>query len=101
MIYVRAAAVLALLAAFAWGAIADYHAGKKAGQDAIQTAWDKDKAAIQVVTDAAIAKATQERDTALQNNAEIVNDTAQQIISARNLSSTLAAQLRDYKSRAA
>ena len=101
MIYAKLAALLALLAAFAWGAYADYSAGRKAGSDAIQAAWDKDKAAIQATADAAIATATRERDTALQANEAISNDYQIQLSASRANSVELAKRLLKYASAAA
>jgi hypothetical protein len=99
VIYAKLAAALALLAAIGWGVVADYHAGKKAGSDAVQAAWDKDKASIQAVADAAIATATKERDAALEANEAVSNDYQTQLSAARALSGSLAAKLRDYAAR--
>ncbi len=74
MIYARLALLVGLLAAVGWGAYADYAAGRKAGQDAIQTQWDADRIKIQQVADAAIAQATKERDAAVAANEGIEND---------------------------
>ena len=98
MIYARLGALLALLAAFGWGAYADYAAGRKAGQDAIQTAWDKDKAAIQATADAAIAQATKERDAAVAANEGIENDYQAKLSAATANAATFASRLRNAES---
>jgi hypothetical protein len=100
LVYAKLAAALALGAALAYGC---YHVADLKGKAAVaslQHAWDVDKASIQKVTDDAIAKATQERDTALQANEVISNDYQSQLSSARALSLSLAQQLRSYASRA-
>jgi hypothetical protein len=92
--YVKLGAALALLAAFAWGAIADYHAGKKAGQDAVQTAWDANKLAIAEATAKAIQAVATDKETALANNGAVINDLQAQTVSLRGLNSSLAQRLR-------
>ena len=99
-VYAKLAAALALLAAIGWGVVADYQAGKKAGSDAIHAAWDKYKASIQAVADAAIATSNKgSGDVALEANEAVSNDYQTQLSAARALSGSLAAKLRDYAAR--
>jgi hypothetical protein len=51
-----------------------YDDGEISGKAQIQTAWDADRAAIQKLTDTAIAAATKQRDEALTANEAIQND---------------------------
>jgi hypothetical protein len=91
MIYAKILAAVALLAALYWGLAADYSAGKKSGEAAIQTQWDADKAKIQATADAAIAQATKERDTALEAN-EVAQNAYQTQLSLANASAATFAQ---------
>jgi len=79
---------------FRVGITALYSAGKKAGQSAVQEAWDKDKAQIQAVADQAIATATKAKEDALANNEQVTNDLQKQIDAARTLNTGLAQRLR-------
>jgi hypothetical protein len=99
MIYAKAAALLAILAAFAWGAYADYHAGVKAGQDSIQRLWDADLLKRQAITDTAIAQATKERDAAIAANEGIANDYQIKLDSANANAADFARRMRDATSR--
>lgn len=96
--YLKLGLGIALAAAIAWGAYADYAAGRKAGQDAVQTAWDKDKAQIQAVADAAIAAATKERDAALTANKGIQNDYQAKLSAANANAAGFAQRLRNAES---
>jgi len=101
VIYAKIAAVVILLAAIAWGTMADYSAGKKAGENAIQTLWDKDRASIQTTADLAIATATKQRDDALEAN-EVAQNVYQTEISAVNANAAdFARRLRSAESRLA
>jgi hypothetical protein len=72
-----------------------YNSGKQAGMEQIQDLWDKDKIAVQVVTDKAIADATAQRDMALKAN-EVIHDDYETKLSAAAASANLFAQrLRD------
>src|ERR1700675_2553794 len=90
MMYLKLAAAIAILAALAWASRAIY----SAGEQHIQLQWEADKAVIQATADAAIAKATAEKEAALTNNAQVINDTAQQIIALRDLNVQLSSRLR-------
>jgi NhaP-type Na+/H+ and K+/H+ antiporter len=99
--YTKLAALLVLLAVFCWGAIADYSAGKKAGQNSIQAAWDMDKAAIAKVTADAIAQRTAERDMALRAN-EVIHANYDAQLAANAASAVVfAGRLRDAETRLA
>src|SRR5277367_1670570 len=76
-----------------------YNSGKQAGMEQVQTAWDQDKEAIQKVTDAAIAKATKDRDDALEANEGIKNDYEAQLLTARANATAISNQLRNYQAR--
>lgn len=91
----------AVLGALFWVTHAIYAAGDKAGAERIQIAWDDDKRAIAEVTAKALAKATQERDDAIQAN-EAINEQHHvelQTIQANSLA--LAQRLRDAEARSA
>jgi hypothetical protein len=90
--YIKLGAGLALLAAFVWLGAAIY----SAGEQHIQLKWDADKAEIQAKADAAIAKATQDKETALANNEGIRSDLQTQLDSVRNLNTSLSERLRIY-----
>ena len=101
MIYAKIAGIVALFATLAWGVIADYDAGKRAGSDAITKLWDADKAAIQKTADDRIAQNTKEKEAALANNEGVINDLKIQLNGSRYLASTLSNRLRDAENRAA
>lgn len=89
---VGALLVLGLLFA---GFRAIYDAGDNAGQEKVQLLWDQDKALIQKEADRAVAKATQERDTALQANEVISNDYQARIDAANSNAANFASRLRN------
>jgi hypothetical protein len=97
--YAKIIGAVALLAFFAWGAYADYSAGKKAGSDAVQRLWDADLLKRQALTDAAIAKATQERDAALTANGVIQDEYQAKLTVANNNAADFAQRLRNATSR--
>jgi hypothetical protein len=74
-----------------------YHSGLTAGKAEVQTAWDQDKAAIEKLDEAAIAKANKDRDDALATNEGIQNDLQTQLATARALNTDLAQRLRAYE----
>jgi hypothetical protein len=92
--YAKLAGAAVLLAMFAWGAIADYSAGKKAGEDFIQAAWDKDKESIAKLASDEAAKNAKKLQDAITDNEGIVNDLQNQIDAQRKLNSDLASRLR-------
>lgn len=99
MIYAKLGALLALLAAVGWGAYADYHAGKKAGQDAIQTQFDQFKIDSAKAAATALAAVTKERDDAIANNEAVTNDLQAQLSATRSNANDMAASVRDYQAR--
>jgi hypothetical protein len=92
--YAKLAGAVVLLALFAWGAIADYSAGKKAGEDFIQAAWDKDKEAIEKLASDKAATDAKRMAELTSDNEGIVNDLQNQIDAQRRLNSDLASRLR-------
>lgn len=95
LLYAKVIVGLALGAALSFGG---YHVADLKGKAALaslQHAWDQDKAAIQKVTDDAIAKATQERDTALQANEAISNDYQAKLSTANSDAAQFAQRLRN------
>jgi hypothetical protein len=71
-----------------------YNSGQTAGKAEVQTLWDADRSKIQAVTDAAIAKATQEKEAAIAANEGIQNDLQAQLDSMHGLNASLAERLR-------
>jgi hypothetical protein len=98
-IYAKLIGAVLALGAVIWIGIAVYDAGKKAGSDAVQRLWDQDKAQLQALTAAAVAKATQERDAALQTNAEVSNAYQQKLDVAAADSAQFSSRLRNAEAR--
>lgn len=93
--------IIVFLGAIFFGMRAVYDAGDKAGSTKIQLQWDADRAAIQKLSDAAIANATKERDAALHAN-EVAQNGYQAQLSAANASAAdFARRLRDAEARIA
>jgi hypothetical protein len=95
LIYAKIAAVVALLAAIAWGAVADYSAGKKAGQSSVQAAWDEDRIKIQAAADVQIAQITKERDSALEANGVLRDGYEARLLTADARNAQFTSQLRN------
>lgn len=92
-------AVIGILSGLWYYGHAQHTAGFKEGAASIQVQWDADKEAIQKAADEAVAKATKDRDDALQANEVLQNDYQVQISSARALNGELAQRLRDAQNR--
>lgn len=95
VIYLKVGALVIFMSAVGWAFYATYHAGKKAGSDAIQKLWDEDKAKIQATADAAIAQATKDKETAIAANEVIANDYQAQLLAANASAAQFAQRLRN------
>lgn len=74
--------------------------GYAAGAAAVQVKWDVDKAAIMAAAAAAILKAQQDRDEALQAN-QVIHDTYEaELLAAHTSANSLAQRLREYAANA-
>jgi hypothetical protein len=93
--------LIAVLGLVGWGLKASYDSGETSGKAQVQTAWDTDKAKIQAVTDAAIAKATKDKETAIATNEGVINELQAQLSTASASANTYASQLRDTRTRLA
>src|SRR5271169_2804095 len=93
--YIKIAAAIAILAALAWLGKAIY----SAGEQHTQVQWDAYKVHAQALTDAAIAQATKERDSAITANEAISNDYQIKLDAANSNAADFAKRLRDATSR--
>jgi hypothetical protein len=91
-------AVLALACGGYWAYRSAYDAGDKAGAARVQVLWDADKASIQQVTAAALAKVNADKDAALQANEVIENELQAQLSAANASAGELAQRLRNAQS---
>jgi hypothetical protein len=90
-----------LIAAIFYGG---YHVAAVKGKsnlEALQLAWDDNKAAIQAEADKAIAQATKEREAALEANGVIQSDYQAQLSTSQALNAGLSQRLRQYQSTSA
>jgi low affinity Fe/Cu permease len=87
--------IIVFLGAIFFGFRTVYDAGHTAGVLLVQNEWDADKAAIQKVTDAAIASATKQRDDALAANEAIESDYQNKLSTVAASATVFAARLRN------
>jgi chromosome segregation ATPase len=100
VIYAKIALAIALIGGLFWGLAADYSAGKKAGETAVQAQFDafKQKDYADVVAD--LQNMRRDRDAAIANNDGAINDLNAQMDALRNTGSMLSSRLRDAEARA-
>lgn len=92
--------IAAVMALFGSG----YYVGglaPKASLARLQSAWDKDKLAIQQAADRALADANAQKDMAIKANEGIANDYQSKLSAANADAESLARRLRDAEGRAA
>jgi hypothetical protein len=91
--------IIAIIAFVGWAMVADYEAGKHAGEALVQTEFDKFKSDSTAAANKALATVTKERDDAIANNEAVTNDLQAQLSATQSSADSLVKRVSDYQTQ--